>query len=129
MAIGQLPQQQPLLTITMIASETIIANTFVMVTGTTEGYVSICTDNSFALGVALNAGDAGDEIVVATHGIVYVTAYEAVACHAWVHSGASTGRANDDVATTDYQAGFSLTAATAAGDLIAVLLTPGSFYK
>ena len=128
MAQGQLPQLAPLLTMTMIASEAITLYAAVIGTSGTEGYCSLSTDNSMALGVVLNAADAGGEVVVCMEGVVYACVESAVAIYSIVHPSDSSGNVDDDIGAAQYALGIALTAGTAAGDHIAVLLTPGSLY-
>ena len=128
MAQGQTPQMMPIQTMTMIASEAITLYAAVKGTASTEGYISLADSDSMALGVALNAAAANEEVTVAIRGIVYAVANAVVAVYSMVHPVAATGYVDDTNVAAAYYLGVALTAATAQGNWIAVHLTPGSLY-
>jgi hypothetical protein len=129
MAYGQFPESIGFC-LTFRASEAIpTARVAVMLDTSNEGCVSLCTTNHAALiGIALNtAAAAGDEVRVAVtgHSVVYAYANAALSIGDAVTSVDTTGYVDTATATKTIL-GLALTAATAKGDLVAVLVGAGS---
>ncbi len=107
-----------LLTLTVALTGTVAANRFV----TPAGAQAVA--DSSTLGVARAAGVSGDKIPVDVIGTTVVEAGAAVAAGATLESDAS-GRAIT-WATAGGKVGIALEAATAAGQMIEVLLLPNA---
>lgn len=107
-------QYRSVLTLTMTAAGTIAANRFVTAAGAQAGA------DANAIGVALNAATAADKVPVLAIGTVSVEAGAAITAGATVKSDAQ-GRAVP-WATSGARLGIALTAASAAGELVEVLL-------
>lgn len=103
-----------LLTLTLAATGTIVANRFV----TPAGAQTVA--DGVAIGVANTAAVSGEKFPVTVKGTAIVEAGAAVAAGATLESDAS-GRAIA-WATAGAKVGFALEAATAAGQMIEVLL-------
>lgn len=109
-------QSIPLLTLTLALTGTVAANRFVKADGTQ----SVADANTF--GVARTAGVSGDKVPVDVMGTAVVEAGAAVAAGATVKADAS-GRAIT-WASSGAKVGQALDVATAAGQMIEVLLIP-----
>jgi len=107
-------QYRSVLTLTMTAAGTIAANRFVTAAGAQAGA------DANAIGVALNAATAADKVPVLAIGTVSVEAGAAIDAGATVKSDAQ-GRAVP-WATSGARLGIALTDASAAGELVEVLL-------
>lgn len=103
-----------LLTLTLVAAGTIVANRFV-----TAGGVQAGADGN-AIGVANTAAVSGEKFPVTAKGTAVVEAGAAIAVGATLEVGAS-GRAVT-WATSGGKVGYALEAAGAAGQMIEVLL-------
>lgn len=109
-------QSIPILSLTLALTGTVAAARFVKADGTQ----SVADANTF--GVARTGGVAGDKITADVLGTATVEAGAAVAANATVKSDAS-GRAIT-WAASGAKVGMALEAATAAGQMIEVLLIP-----
>ena len=109
-------QSTPVLTLSRVASGAIVANRFVTVANAQAGA------DANALGVSVSAAVAGEVVPVDVIGSTIVEAGAAVAAGATVKSDAS-GRAIT-WAPAGAKVGVALDAATAAGQMIEVLLIP-----
>lgn len=109
-----------LLTLTVIASATILANRFVTLAG------APCAAAALPLGVARSDGATGDPIPVDVMGTAIVEAGAAVTAGAAIMVTTDGKALTHDNDGDKYAVGRALSAAGAAGDLIEVLLTPGS---
>lgn len=107
-----------LLTLTVALTGTVTANRFV----TAAGAQAVADSNT--LGVARTAGVSGDKVPVDVIGTAVVEAGAAIAAGATLESDAS-GRAVT-WATSGGKVGIALEAATAAGQMIEVLLLPNA---
>lgn len=111
-------QSISLLALTVALSGTIAANRFVTPAGAQAGA------DANTLGVVRTAGVSGDKVTADVMGTAIVEAGASVAANATVKSDAS-GRAITWV-TSGARVGIALQAASAAGDLIEVLLIPNA---
>ena len=109
-------QNIAVLSLTAVAAGTIAANRFVTPAGAQAGA------DANTLGVCRQAAGVGDKVTVDVLGTAIVEAGAAVAANATVKSDAS-GRAIT-WATSGAKVGLALLAATAAGQMIEVLLIP-----
>jgi hypothetical protein len=107
-------QATSLLTLTLVAAGTIAAQRLVTPAGAQAGADAVC------IGVTRVAAVASDKIPVDVQGTAVIEAGAAVAAGATLKSD-STGRAITWV-TSGAKVGFALQAASAAGELIEVLL-------
>ena len=105
-------------TLSLKASEAIVENKFVTITGNYE--VGQADADDLVAGVANTNADAGQSIAVEGRGVVKVVSAEAVAAGEPVKSDAN-GEA--EVATTGEDfVGVAVTSSTAAGEMVDVLL-------
>lgn len=111
-------QSIALLTLTLAATGTIVANRLVTPAGAQTGADGV------AIGVANTAAVSGDKFPVVAQGTAVVEAGAAIAAGATLKSDAS-GRAIT-WATSGAKVGFALEAATGAGQMIEVLLLPNA---
>jgi hypothetical protein len=129
MAVGQFTESVGF-TMTFLASEVMAtARIAVMLDTSAEGYVSKATTNHAALiGILLDTAAAvGDPVRVAVtgHSVCYAYANAALSIGDAVTSVDTTGYIDTATATKTIL-GLALTAATAQGDLVAVLVGAGS---
>lgn len=111
-------QNTPILTLTQLLAGTVAMNRFVAPGGTLAG-AGVNT-----LGASRIAGVSGEKIAVDVYGTAIVESGAAVTLNATVKSDA-TGRAIDWV-TSGAKVGIALEAASAAGQMIEVLLIPNA---
>lgn len=107
-------QSISLLTLTLTLTGTVGVNRLVTPAGAQAGADAVC------IGAARSAGVSGDKVAVDVRGTAIVEAGAAIAAGATLKSDAS-GRAITWV-TSGAKIGFALEAATAAGQMIEVLL-------
>lgn len=107
-------QAIPLLTLTLVAAGTIVANRFVTAAGVQTG-----ADGN-AIGVAATAAVSGEKFAVVVKGTAIVEAGAAIAAGATLEADAS-GRAVT-WASAGGKLGYALEAASGAGQMIEVLL-------
>ena len=111
-------QAIPVLALTALLTGTVTANRFVTPAGAQAGA------DANTLGVVRTAGVSGEKVTADVLGTAIVEAGAAVAANATVKSDAS-GRAITWV-SSGAKVGIALQAASAAGDLIEVLLIPNA---
>jgi hypothetical protein len=104
------------LTLTVAATGTLVANRFVTKAGAQTGA------DGYAIGVCRTAASSGDKVAVDALGVVAVEAGAAVTAGDTLKAD-SSGR-GITWATSGAKLGIALEAAGAAGDLISVLLIP-----
>jgi hypothetical protein len=104
------------LTLTVAATGTLVANRFVTKAGAQTGA------DGYAIGVCRTAASSGDKVAVDALGVVAVEAGAAVSAGDTLKAD-SSGR-GITWATSGAKIGIALEAAGAAGDLISVLLIP-----
>lgn len=111
-------QSYPVLTLTILAATTIIANRFFQADGTPAGV------QENAIGVSRTAGSSGDAIPVDVLGTAIVEAGGTVTAGGTVQSD-STGRAVDWT-SGGAKIAIALQGTTTAGDFVEVLLIPNA---
>lgn len=123
---AELMPMQPLLVVTRYA-EAIMATKYIAVKlGTADNQVNIAGADETVFGILLDTAAAvGDQVRVGVIGIVWGSANGAFSKGDFVGSAAADGQL-DTVADKKYAVGMALAAATAANDLVPILLTPGS---
>lgn len=115
--LGRLPNS-------WIAGGTISKGNILKLDTTAGQVVKTTAITDFVIGVALNDASSGDQVNVATGGIVKVIAAAATTLHAeLMPHGSTNGQVADAAGATARSIGVGLAAAGAAGDVIEMFLT------
>jgi hypothetical protein len=110
----------PLLTLTVMAMATVAQERFVTTSGTYP------TAGGLPIGATRSAGESGDALPVDVIGTSILTAGAAIAIDATIMVGTDGKAITHDGDGDKHAVGRALTAASADGDTLEVLLTPSS---